>query len=50
MHLSEQERLLRAALEILGERCNFDPHFRHCKPDAIQEELNEDLDYRLFGA
>jgi hypothetical protein len=51
MEQSEQERFIRAALELLGERCSFDPHYRHYQPQAIKEKLeNEDLDSRLLAA
>ena len=51
MEQREQGRLIREALEILGERCSFSPHFDEFRPEAIQEEIdNEDLDARLMSA
>jgi hypothetical protein len=51
MEQGEQERLIRASLEILGEGCSFDPRYQRFPPDAIQQELdNENLDDRLFAA
>ena len=50
MEQREQGRLIRAALEILGERCSFDPLYHQFQPEAIQQELdNEDLDSRMMA-
>lgn len=47
----EQQRLIRAALEILSERCSFDPYYQHLQPEALQQELDGDeLDARLMVA
>jgi hypothetical protein len=51
MKQTEQERLIRAALEILGERCSFDPLWHLSQPESIQQELdNDDLDSRMMSA
>ena len=51
MAQGEQERLIRAALELLGGRCSFDPLFRRYPTETIEEELeSDDLDARLFAA
>jgi hypothetical protein len=51
MKSSEQVRLIEVALEILGVRCSFDPHWKRKSQEALQEELQDaDLDERLFSA
>jgi hypothetical protein len=51
MEPTEQDQLIRAALEILGERCSFNPNYSAFSPEAIQQELeDDDLDSRKFAA
>jgi hypothetical protein len=46
----EQGKLLKIALQMLGRRCSFDPHYRSLSAESLQAELrNRDLNDRLAG-